>query len=37
MDELEENGIISPQDGTKPRRILSTSDAASLFDGDIPD
>lgn len=23
MDELEENGIISPQDGAKPRRVLS--------------
>lgn len=28
MDELEENGIIGPQDGTKPRRILSQ---AQLF------
>ena len=37
MDELEENGIISAQDGSKPRRVLSTSDASSLFDGDIPD
>jgi len=33
MDELEENGIISPQDGTKPRRILSNSDTA-LFDSE---
>jgi DNA segregation ATPase FtsK/SpoIIIE, S-DNA-T family len=23
MDELEENGVISPQDGAKPRRVLS--------------
>ena len=35
MDELEENGIIGPQDGTKPRRILSPSDSSALFDGDI--
>jgi DNA segregation ATPase FtsK/SpoIIIE, S-DNA-T family len=32
MDELEENGIIGPQDGTKPRRILSSVDSSSLFD-----
>ncbi len=34
MDELEENGIISPQDGTKPRRILSSTDSAPLFDNE---
>lgn len=25
MDELEENGVISPQDGAKPRRVLSAT------------
>jgi DNA segregation ATPase FtsK/SpoIIIE, S-DNA-T family len=29
MDELEENGIIGPQDGSKPRRVIGTS---SLLD-----
>ena len=31
MDELEENGIIGPQDGSKPRRILQSSEM-HLFD-----
>ncbi|HSX12874.1 MAG TPA: DNA translocase FtsK 4TM domain-containing protein [Chlamydiales bacterium] len=30
MDELEENGIISPADGAKPRRILSTQGTLSI-------
>ena len=25
MDELEENGIVSPPEGSKPRRVLATS------------
>jgi S-DNA-T family DNA segregation ATPase FtsK/SpoIIIE len=29
MDELEQNGVIGPQEGAKPRRILSTASAAS--------
>ncbi len=34
MDELEENGIISAQDGAKPRRVLSSAagPAPDLFD-----
>lgn len=31
MDELEGNGIISPQEGAKPRRVLSSSNASSDF------
>lgn len=33
MDELEENGVIGPQEGAKPRRVLAAaSGQASLFD-----
>jgi S-DNA-T family DNA segregation ATPase FtsK/SpoIIIE len=32
MDELEENGIISPQDGAKPRRVIAASELAPLAD-----
>ena len=32
MDELEENGIISPQDGSKPRRVIAASQLAPLPD-----
>lgn len=33
MDELEENGIIGPQDGAKPRRVISNGGLApDLFD-----
>ena len=32
MDELEENGIISPQDGAKPRRVIAASQLAPLSD-----
>lgn len=33
MDELEENGIIGPQEGSKPRRVIgSTSAQPALFD-----
>ncbi|MBF8263196.1 MAG: translocase FtsK [Parachlamydiales bacterium] len=32
MDELEENGIIGPQDGSKPRRILSSGNPLPAFD-----
>ena len=31
MDELEENGIIGPQDGAKPRRVIGSSQT-SFFD-----
>lgn len=30
MDELEENGIIGPQEGARPRRVLSVSSMAPL-------
>jgi S-DNA-T family DNA segregation ATPase FtsK/SpoIIIE len=30
MDELEENGVISAQDGAKPRRVIAASQLASL-------
>lgn len=30
MDELEENGIISPQEGAKPRRVLTTMSLSDL-------
>ena len=32
MDELEENGIIGPQDGAKPRRVIGASQFAPLSD-----
>ena len=32
MDELEENGVIGPQDGSKPRRILGAQNQASFFE-----
>ncbi len=32
MDELEENGIISPQDGAKPRRVLSNHSLEEMDD-----
>jgi S-DNA-T family DNA segregation ATPase FtsK/SpoIIIE len=33
MDELEENGIIGPQDGAKPRRVISSGQIQpALFD-----
>lgn len=34
MDELEENGIISAQDGAKPRRVLSTQGSPLLEEVD---
>ncbi len=35
MDELEENGVIGPAEGSKPRRVISASEAsADLFEGD---
>lgn len=35
MDELEENGVIGPQEGAKPRRVLAgASGQTSLFDED---
>lgn len=41
MDELEENGIIGPQEGAKPRRVISSGlSQAALFDpneGDADD
>lgn len=37
MDELEENGIISPQDGAKPRRVIAASQLASLSDEEETD
>lgn len=36
IDELEENGVIGPSEGSKPRRILSNSGAPDLFD-EIPE
>ncbi|OHE76250.1 MAG: hypothetical protein A3F67_11620 [Verrucomicrobia bacterium RIFCSPHIGHO2_12_FULL_41_10] len=36
MDELEANGIIGPQEGAKPRRVLAASQMAPL-DEDDPD
>lgn len=32
MDELEENGVISAQDGAKPRRVIAASQLAPLSD-----
>lgn len=32
MDELEENGIIGPQDGAKPRRVISGGAQPALFE-----
>ncbi|HSX25579.1 MAG TPA: DNA translocase FtsK, partial [Chlamydiales bacterium] len=32
MDELEANGIISPQDGAKPRRVIGSSSQTPLFE-----
>ena len=32
MDELEENGIIGPQEGAKPRRVLAAAQTSSLDD-----
>jgi S-DNA-T family DNA segregation ATPase FtsK/SpoIIIE len=39
MDELEENGIISAQDGAKPRRVLTTASGAApdLFEDETSD
>jgi S-DNA-T family DNA segregation ATPase FtsK/SpoIIIE len=34
MDELEENGIISPQDGAKPRRVIGAGQLAPLASED---
>lgn len=34
MDALEENGIISPQDGAKPRRVLSNQNPLPLEEDD---
>lgn len=34
MDELEENGIIGPQDGAKPRRVIRSADQPALFEQD---
>ena len=36
MDELEENGIIGPQEGAKPRRVLAAAQTSSL-DEEIDD
>lgn len=35
MDELEANGIIGPQEGSKPRRVLSSPSNLSMPDEDI--
>lgn len=35
MDELEENGIIGPQEGAKPRRVLSRGGGLSADDEDL--
>jgi S-DNA-T family DNA segregation ATPase FtsK/SpoIIIE len=32
MDELEENGIIGPQEGAKPRRVIRSSSQPALFE-----
>lgn len=37
MDELEENGIISPQDGAKPRRVISNGGAQPALFGEESD
>ncbi len=38
MDELEENGIISPQDGAKPRRVISSGGVQpALFEEESDD
>lgn len=34
IDELEENGVIGPSEGSKPRRVLSNANAADLFDNE---
>ena len=36
MDELEQNGIISPQEGAKPRRVISNGTAQpALFEEEL--
>lgn len=37
MDELEENGIIGPQDGAKPRKVLRSMNQPVLFDDEDMD
>ena len=37
MDELEENGIISPQDGSKPRRVLTNGASSQSFEDEPSD
>ncbi len=38
MDELEENGIIGPQDGSKPRRVIGSGSAQpALFEDEAED
>lgn len=37
MDELEANGIISPQDGAKPRRVIGSSSQTPLFEEEEAD
>ncbi len=32
IDELEENGVIGPSEGSKPRRVLTNGGASDLFD-----
>ncbi|MBM3184356.1 MAG: DNA translocase FtsK, partial [Chlamydiae bacterium] len=34
LDELEENGVIGPQEGAKPRRVLAASQTALPLDGE---
>jgi S-DNA-T family DNA segregation ATPase FtsK/SpoIIIE len=35
MDELESNGVIGPQEGAKPRRVIANAAAAPLFEEDL--
>ncbi len=38
MDELEENGIIGPQEGAKPRRVIASSQQSGyLFEEEEDD
>jgi S-DNA-T family DNA segregation ATPase FtsK/SpoIIIE len=37
IDELEENGVIGPSEGSKPRRVLTGAGTADLFEDESSD